>query len=135
MAHERFQPIIDAFIFDPSVPRRIARAEERFAEYIDRRHAHIQLERDSKGDPELAISVKAADDARTRAHNAAISASLDINELCELIGIDPIAPAAPEGVDPYGQDHRKKVARFAAEIVGVSDEEMKFLGLAKIKLD
>lgn len=115
--------------YDPSVQRRIDRAMESFSEYATVRARHVALSHASSDEYDD-VAVRGADLVRTAAHNAAIRAAGDLNELCRLAGMEPVAPVPPRGIDPLAsKSHRGFVARFVAEALELSPEEVAALDL------
>ncbi len=121
-ARKGIETLRDIFKYDPTVQRRIDGDLAAFRRYIDRRSEHVALSRvpSSEYDPD---AVKAADNVRTECHNAAILAARDLNTLCELASIDPIAPVCDPSTQFSNHTHRAAVARFIADALELTAEE------------
>ena len=128
-AAEELQALRQAWSYDPSVQERVDAALAAFREYADRRARHVALTRAPREEYDDA-AVRAADRVRTGAHNAAIAGAADLNRICALTGRDPVAPVPPAGVDPRSaKSHRQAVARYVAEVLELSEEEVAALDL------
>lgn len=128
-AQEDLNALREAWKYDPSVQERIDSALSTFREYAEVRTRHVALTRVPREEYDDA-AVRAADRARTLGHNAAIAAVDDLNRICALTGREPVAPVAPSGMDPRSaKGHRQAVARYVAEVLDLSADEVKALGL------
>ncbi|MDO4537936.1 MAG: hypothetical protein Q4B54_07225 [Coriobacteriales bacterium] len=113
-ATQDIERLREVFKFDPTVQRRIDGDVAAFGKYLERRRDHVALSRAS-ADEYDADAVRGADNLRTEAHNAAINAAIDLNYLCDLAQMEPIAPVAERGTEFNNKMHRNAVARFAAD--------------------
>ena len=109
---DRLRELRDAWRYDEDTLARIDGDLRTIRQYVAVRQTHEELARAPKDEYDP-IAVSVADSRRTAAHNRAIRAAGALNAICEACGIEPIAPVCPEGIDPYGQAHRTRVAGFA----------------------
>ncbi len=121
-ATQDIERLREVFKFDPTVQRRIDGDVAAFGKYLERREYHVGLSRASAEEDD-ADAVMGADNLRTEAHNAAINAAIDLNYLCELAGMEAIAPVAERGTEFSNRMHRNAVARFAADALELTAEE------------
>lgn len=107
--------LYEAYAGDEAAKRRIDADLAAMVDYIEVRERHLELSHAPAGEYDRQ-AVAAADLTRTAAHDEAIRASFDLNDLCAGAGLEPVAPAPVEGTDPLGS-HRHWVADFAYQVI------------------
>lgn len=108
----KLQELKEMWEYDEDILARIDGDVQTIRRYVTVRQAHEELSQAPKDEYD-SIAVSVADSKRTAAHNRAIRAAADLNKICKVSGVEPIAPTCPKGVDPYGIAHRTSIANFA----------------------
>lgn len=125
-ARERLAALREQWQYDPVVSERIDETQDVMQAYVNARRRHIELSRDRDVD---GATVRLADASRTEAHNRAIRMVADLNRYAELAHMEPVGPVCENDELRYLPANRTAVARFAAELLILSDAEMHELQL------